>query len=158
MTDDTGAIRNPFGTNDVPDPDGSDVAAFASTTTLAGSTDDANAMSWPAGPGSHNPIEGVWFVRWNGGADPTIAGDATDKWKQGVAEVRAVGDRVYLRFDWDGGQRRGLIDARRDGEKRLVGRYVNVTDPKVARPWVGLVVDDRRIDGRWSGGRLDFRR
>jgi hypothetical protein len=24
--------------------------------------------------------------------------------------------------------------------------------------WVGLVVSDRRIDGKWTQGRLDFRR
>jgi hypothetical protein len=53
--------------------------------------------------------------------------------------------------------RRGLIDARRDGA-RLVGKYINLTDPKIMRPWIGLIVSDLRIDGRWTGGRLDFRR
>ena len=26
------------------------------------------------------------------------------------------------------------------------------------RPWIGLIVSNERIDGRWTGGRLDFRR
>ena len=38
------------------------------------------------------------------------------------------------------------------------GKYINLTDPKVTRPWIGLIVSNRRIDGRWTGGRLDFRR
>ena len=58
---------------------------------------------------------------------------------------------------WNGGARRGLIDAHREGT-RLVGKYINLTDPKVTRPWIGLIVSNRRIDGRWTGGRLDFRR
>jgi hypothetical protein len=44
-------------------------------------------------------IEGIWSSRWNGGADPTILGDAKEKWKQDRGEVRLVGDRVYLVFN-----------------------------------------------------------
>jgi hypothetical protein len=40
---------------------------------------------------------------------------------------------------------------------RLVGKYINLTEPKVMRPWVGLIASNQRIDGRWTGGRLDFR-
>lgn len=89
--------------------------------------------------------------------DPTIPGDAKENWKQGHAEVKLAGERIYLLFDWDHGARKGLIDARRDGA-RLVGKYVNLTDPAIVRPWIGLIVSNERIDGRWSGGRLDFRR
>jgi hypothetical protein len=71
--------------------------------------------------------------------------------------VKVAGDRLYLLFDWDNGARRGLIDAHREGA-RLVGKYINLTDPKVTRPWIGLIVSNQRIDGRWTGGRLDFRR
>jgi hypothetical protein len=71
--------------------------------------------------------------------------------------MKAGGDRIYLLFDWEGGARRGLIDARREGT-RLVGKYINLTDPKVTRPWIGLIVNNLRIDGRWTGRRLDFRR
>jgi hypothetical protein len=60
-------------------------------------------------------------------------------------------------FDWDSGARKGLIDARREG-RRLVGKYLNLSSPAITRPWIGLIVSDRRIDGRWTEGRLDFRR
>jgi hypothetical protein len=69
-----------------------------------------------------------------------------------------VSERVYLRFEWDGGRRRGLIDARRDGTVRLAGKYINLNNPKIIRPWIGLIVNSERIDGRWTSGRLDFRR
>ena len=154
------SIRNPFGVMDVPDANGQDVADFAAGVTLQGSDDDDNAGAWDAaGDGPHcETIEGSWSSRWNGGADPTITGDAPDKWKQGRAELRLAGERAYLLFDWDGGARRGLIDARRDGADRLVGKYINLTNPAIMRPWIGLIVDVHRIDGRWTNGRLDFRR
>ena len=151
--------RNPFDVMDVPNPSDQEVLEFASGATLAGTSDDENAKAWAA-PGDnaqYGTIEGDWSSRWNGGADPTIPGDAANKWKQGQAEVKAAGARLYLLFDWDNGARRGLIDAHREGT-RLVGRYINLTDPKVTRPWIGLIVNNQRIDGRWTGGRLDFRR
>jgi hypothetical protein len=61
-------------------------------------------------------------------------------------------------FDWHNGARHGLIEARRETPTRLVGKYINLTNPAITRPWVGLIVDARRIDGRWASGRLDFRR
>jgi hypothetical protein len=42
--------------------------------------------------------------------------------------------------------------------RRMVGRYLNLGKPEITRPWVGLVVDESRIDGYWTQGRLDFRR
>ena len=152
--------RNPFDVMDVPNPDDHEVLEFAAITSLAGRSDDENARAW-ATSGERNPhetLEGIWSSRWNGGADPTIPGDANDKWKQGGAQVRTVDDRVYVLFDWNDGARKGLIDARRDGTTGLIGKYINLTNPKIIRPWVGLIVSNQRIDGRWSGGRLDFRR
>jgi hypothetical protein len=151
--------RNPFDVMDVPHPDDQEVQEFAARAKLAGTTDDENAKAWSAAISrdQYGAIEGGWSSRWNGGADPTIPGDAANKWKRGQAEVKAVGDRLYLLFDWDNGARRGLIDAHREGA-RLVGKYINLTDPKITRPWVGLIVSCQRIDGQWTGGRLDFRR
>jgi hypothetical protein len=151
--------RNPFGVMDVPDPNDQEVLDFAAGAALAGAADDENAKTWavPSDREQRDGIEGDWSSRWNGGADPTIPGDAASKWKQGQAQVKAVGDRLYLLFDWDNGARRGLIDAQREGT-RLTGKYINLTDPKIRRPWIGLIVSHRRIDGRWTGGRLDFRR
>jgi hypothetical protein len=157
---DSRTSRNPFGVQDAPDPDGSDVDDFAAQVHLSGSADDPNARAWRSSLGDeqHGSIEGAWSSRWNGGADPAIAGDTKEAWKQGNAELQVVGDRVYLLFDWGNGSRQALIDARRDGPERLIGRYVNLSDPAITRPWVGLIVDNRRIDGCWTSGRLDFQR
>ncbi|WP_128928580.1 hypothetical protein [Bradyrhizobium guangxiense] len=150
-------IRNPFATMDVPSPDDSEVTDYAATAALPGDAADDNAPAWAAIAAPSDPLEGTWGSRWKGGADPTIAGDRPEKWKQGRAEVRVAGRRVYLRFDWDNGRRHGLIDASRDGA-RLVGKYVNLTTPTITRPWIGRVVDANRIDGCFPNGRLDFRR
>jgi hypothetical protein len=160
MKSDSRDVRNPFGVMDVPGPGDEDVHAFAATARLEGDNADDNAPSWSSLGGNDeiDTIDGRWESRWNGGADPTIPGDAADTWKRGRSDVRTAGERVYLLFEWDGGARRGLIEARREGPENLVGKYVNLTDPTITRPWIGLIVDHRRIDGRWTGGRLDFRR
>ena len=150
--------RNPFGVMDVPNPNDFEVARFAATAATLGGFADANAEPWGIANESDGTIEGSWSSRWNGGADPAIPDDAPYKWKQGNAELRIIGERVYLLFDWDRGARRGLIDAMRDGPQRLVGKYINLSNPTITRPWVGLIVSDQRIDGRWPQGRLDFRR
>jgi hypothetical protein len=145
---------------DVPAPNDEEVTQFASAATLEASAEDANAKTWSGADnnGPHDTMEGNWSSRWNGGADPTIPGDAADKWKQGRAEARIAGDRVYLLFDWDSGARKGMIDAKREGPQRLVGKYINLGNPEITRPWIGRIVNDQRIDGRWTEGRLDFRR
>lgn len=160
MNSATQTKRNPFGVMDVPDPNDVEVAEFARTAALDGSVADDNAANWTTLDGSGEPhsILGHWSSRWNGGADPTIAGDAADKWKQGRAEARIAGGRVYLYFEWNSGARQGLIDAQREGAQRLVGKYINLGNPAITRPWIGRIIDDRRIDGLWTQGRLDFRR
>ena len=152
--------QNPFDVMDVPNPNDQEVLEFAAGAKLAGTSDDENAIAWttPSDRNQYDAIEGNWSSRWNGGADPTIPGDAANKWKQGQAEVKTANDRAYLLFNWDNGARRGLVDAQREGTTRLVGRYINLTDPKITRPWIGLIVSNQRIDGRWTGGRMDFRR
>jgi hypothetical protein len=149
--------RNPSGVMDVPNPNDFEVARFAAIATLEGFA-DANAEPWGTAHKSDGSIEGKWSSRWNGGADPTIPDDTAYKWKRGSAEARLIGARVYLLFDWDRGARRGLIDAMRESPQRLVGKYINLSNPTITRPWVGLIVSDQRIDGRWPQGRLDFRR
>jgi hypothetical protein len=142
---------------DVPNPNDFEVARFAATATLEAFA-DANAEPWGTAHESDGTIEGNWCSRWNGGADPAIPEDAGYKWKRGSAEARIIGERVYLLFDWDRGARRELIDAMREGANRLVGKYINLSNPAITRPWVGLIVSNERIDGRWPQGRLDFRR
>ena len=152
--------RNPFGVMDVPDPNDDDVMEFARNTAPEESANDENAKPWSVGHANQGrgTIEGEWSSRWNGAADPTIPGDTPDKWKQGRGEARIVGDRVYLLFDWDSGARRGLIDARRESPHRLVGKYINLNNPEITVPWVGLVASEQRIDGYFSQGRVDFSR
>ena len=153
-------IRNPFGAMDVPDAFDADVAAYAETATLDGGANDVNAPAWADGNAhaADGALEGSWHSRWRGAADPTIPGDSAEAWKAGAGELKLANDRIYLMFDWNGGVRKGLIEARRDGENRLVGKYINLSNPEITRPWVGLIVDGARIDGRFPEGRLDFRR
>jgi hypothetical protein len=95
--DEGGGVRNPFGVMDVPDPNDQEVETFAASAKLDGSADDENASAWRTVGGRDQPdmIEGNWFSRWNGGVDPTIPGDAKDKWKLGQAEVARAGERIY---------------------------------------------------------------
>jgi hypothetical protein len=112
--DDCAGVRNPFGVMDVPDLDAQEeVAAYAAAAMVDGSAGDENALAWGAAcpQGRYSGIDGIWSSRWNGGIDGTIPGDARDQWKPGRAEVRTVGQRVYLLFDWNNGSRRGLIEA-----------------------------------------------
>ncbi|MEO8925473.1 MAG: hypothetical protein ABI330_22085 [Caldimonas sp.] len=152
--------RNPFGVADAPDPDAKDVEEFAAGVDLCGLDDDPNAPAWSGAPTGerHEPLQGTWSSRWNGGADPSIASDTPERWKAGTARLETVGERVFILFDWSDGARQALVDARRDGPNTLRGRYVNLGDLSITRPWVGLIVDPRRIEGCWSHGRLDFRR
>jgi hypothetical protein len=154
--------RNPFGVQDAPDPDGEDIDAFAARVRLDGAASDANAEAWGAASRAAREmpltIAGAWSSRWNGGADPTMPGDTAAAWKEGQARVKIGIGRIHLLFDWYDGARHALLDVRQAGLHRLVGRYINLSNPAITQPWVGLVVDHRRIDGRWPHGRLDFRR
>jgi hypothetical protein len=148
----TNPTRNPFGVLDVPDPTGAEVREFAIGKGAAASPQDANAQAWtPTRPHEQDSIEGEWWSRWNGGS----LGPA---WKQGTARVRRVGTRVFLLFNWSHETEHGLIEAELEPSSRLVGRYINLGNTEILRPWVGLIVDNQRIDGYWPEGRLDFRR
>ena len=69
-----------------------------------------------------------------------------------------IGERAYILFDWNNGARKGLIEARREPGNRLVGKYINLGNTEITCPWVGLIVNNDRIDGQFIHGRLDFRR
>jgi hypothetical protein len=135
-------MRNPFGVQDVTGPDDREVQEFAAQAPSEPMADDPNAAAWS---------NGEWSSRWNGGA-------AGARWQQGRAQIELHAERFYALFDWDGGTQRGLIEARPQGRGRLVGRYVNLGNPSITRPWIGLIVGEERIDGYWTQGRLDFRR
>jgi hypothetical protein len=141
--------RNPFGVPDVPDPTGEDVKAFAAAVKLAGGEKDNNAEAWvkEATEGKPGSPEGDWQSRWSGG--------------KGTVRVKVVNDRVYfLSLETEGNfkGRTYLLECVRDKNK-LMGRWIDVANPDDSHPFVGLIVDDERIDGAWAAdSRWDFRR
>jgi hypothetical protein len=149
--------RNPFNVEDVPDPDGKDVKEFAEKVKLPGDARDPNAAQWAkkATAGKADSLEGQWSSRWNGGS-------AGNDWKSGTAEVKPVGNRVYILYKDDTGSY--LIDARREGKTRLVGRYHSLDAPTDSSPWVGVILGAAaasgvyylRASGQWPelGGAL----
>jgi hypothetical protein len=143
--------RNPFGVEDVSDPNGDDVQAFAREAKLPGDKKDDNAPQWAekATEGKAGTLDGAWSSRWSGGT----AG--VNNWVFGTATVHTVKDRVYILYKDETGTY--LIDAVRNGN-RLVGRYINIAFNGDSTPWVGIIVDNERIDGIWRGGRWDLRR
>jgi len=146
-----GKARNPFNVEDVPDPDGEDVKAFAAKVKLSGATNDPNAVQWAekATSGTSDSLDGEWSSRWN-------RDRAREDWFTGTAKVKSVGDRVYIYYKDRTNEY--LIDARREGKTRLVGRYLNLGEHNDTTPWVGVIIDDQRIDGIWTLGRWDLRR
>ena len=143
---------NPFGVMDVPNPDGDDVQAFAKKVKLLGDKKDDNAPQWSENvtEGKEGSLDGEWFCRWSNG------GGAITNWYCGTATVRTVKDRVYILCKDETGT--FLIDTVRK-ETGLVGRYRCVEGATSdSTPWVGLIVDNERIDGCWRGGRWDLRR
>lgn len=143
--------RNPFGVKDVPDPDGADVQEFVKQhlAELTGAKTDANSEQWVAETtdGKRGSLEGNWFERWG---KPGL-------WfaSPRASELKVVGDRVYILANCANG--RFLVDLKRD-QNRLIGRYQGIDNPADSSPCVFLIVDDERLDGRYSGARWDFRR
>jgi hypothetical protein len=145
--------RNPFGVRDVTEPFGADVMEFASKVVPSSRDQDPNASQWGMvrERGTGGSLESAWSSRWNGGA-------AGHVWREGRATLRSTAAHIYILFDWDDGASCGLIEARQEDARRLVGKYVNLGNPGITRAWVGFIVDENRIDGHWVDGRLDFRR
>ena len=137
-------MRNPFSVPDVPDPSGPDVLASAEQVPTT-DTEDENAMAWVAIATDATGLAGAWSSRWR---------TANNEWQQGVATMHLDADRVFILYK-DAGTY--LLEGQRHGD-RLVGRYVNVNKPSDSSPWVGVIVNDYRIDGFWALGRWDFRR
>jgi hypothetical protein len=141
--------RNPFEVEDVKDPTGEDVKDFAKGTKLPGGKDDKNAEQWvkKETEGKKGSLEGEWSGRWSDG--------------KGTAKIKVIKDRVYVLYTDDEGTLQGktwLLEAVREKD-RLVGRWVQVGNADDTGPFVGLIVDDERIDGTWGNGeRWDFRR
>ncbi|MEO8703541.1 MAG: hypothetical protein ABI867_26065 [Kofleriaceae bacterium] len=140
-------MRNPFAVADVPDPTGPDVEAFAERIpgTDGDGDGDENAMAWVAIATEVDGLGGAWSSRWRAGHDA---------WHQGVATLQVQDDRVFILYKDAGSY---LLEGARRGD-RVVGRYVNTQNPVDNGPWVGVIVNDYRIDGHSPRGRWDFRR
>jgi hypothetical protein len=138
-------MRNPFSVEDVPDPTGPDVEDFAASVQVGDPVLDENAIAWVIVATAAEGLGGAWSSRWKTGEG---------EWQQGVATVQLDGDRVFILYR-DAGTY--LVEAVRRGD-RLVGRYLNLKNPRDTSPWLGVIVDDYRIDGYWTQGRWDLRR
>ncbi len=142
---------NPFGWPDVPGADGAEVHKFAEQCRLEGSAKDPNAALWPReAVAVTEGIDGVWFSRWS-------KRDAPTRWASGTAQVKSVGNRVYILYQQDDGVIH-VVETVRVGSDRLVGRYINPGARHDTTPWVGRIIDQERIDGEWGEGRWDLRR
>lgn len=118
---------------------------------------DPNATEWATSSARDysdlETLNGRWSSRWYEAPD--------DEWGEIVWNVGSATfvahDRYFvvihtgLRGDY-------LMIGRRDASGRLVGRHYNVNNSRDSWPWVGIVKNEHRIDGRWTFGRWDFQR
>ena len=103
-------------------------------------------MKSSAGCGGATGVDlGMAMATDDADPNPSIANDAPDKWKDGPAQVKAVGAGVYLLFDWDNGNRKGMIDARREsGRPRRCARAPGTVPCGRARQGRGVCRRSRR--------------
>ncbi len=147
-----GGVRNPFGVEDVRDPYGDDIRRFVARARLSGGSSDRNAPQWAprAANSASGELDGDWFSRWAVG---TFGG----------ARIQLIGDRLFALYTDDTGRMAGrtwILEAIRE-DNRLVGRWVQVGNPRDTGPFFGVIVSNERIDGiwNWAGNeRWDFRR
>lgn len=131
--------------------DGEDIDDLLPSLSNAGTKEDSNASQWgmPDFDKQEDKLDGMWYSRWEGGV-------ALDGWINGIARVETHLDFVYMihmesRSDC-------FIATRRKSKEVLAGRYFNLRAIKESTPWVGKIVDNKRIDGFWEQGRWDLRR
>lgn len=99
----------------------------------------------------YRSIDGFWRSRWtlvpNKQGMTTASEPVVHDWHEGTAFLHTVGDWVLIEHQDD--TNRYVIRARRVCEKRLVGRYMNAGHRTDTHPWVGIIVNNHRIDGYW---------
>lgn len=131
---------------------GLDIRRFADAIEFAGDPHDPNALAWAKHVNAKSDLEfldGVWASRWN----QDVGGHA---WQTGVATIATHKQYFILlhtdpRFEY-------LMAGQRDERGWLVGRHFNLSDLRDTSPWVGQIVSNHRIDGRWNMGRWDLQR
>lgn len=132
--------------------DSGDLDAFASVVDLIGDPEDPNAADWvQQSQVIDDPLDGYWSSRWNLKSDEK-------GWRTGLAFIKRM-DKFVLILELEGKARPiPFLICARQHRQHLVGRYINLLRTTDSTPWVGLLVDNDRIDGEWKGGRWDFRR
>jgi hypothetical protein len=147
----------PVGINTLPIADN----AMVLNATIHPKTDaeDSNASDWCA-TGNHadyHSLDGLWNSRWQ--ITSHLSARRNEGWHQGTATLKTSGQWVFIKYQDP--TNTYFIRARRVGSNRLVGRYLNGEVDEDTTSWVGVVVNNRRIDGFWFSpdhGRWDFRR
>jgi hypothetical protein len=124
---------------------------------------DPNELMWATirPLAGYDSIDGFWSSRWRSCLTRGTRALAANwsAWQEGTALIRTLDDWAFI--ECEDNTSKYVIRARRIGERRLVGRYMNCTLQADTTPWVGIIVNNGRIDGFWSGrseGRWDFRR
>lgn len=127
-----------------------DVLKFAENVELQ--SNDPNGIEWAkiAGPKWFTKsIEGFWSSRWK----PYL----TSRWIEGIAQIHLQNEWVHINYEDKGNIY--IIRAFFDQTAGiLIGRYQNLNVLTDTTPWVGIIVNNRRIDGFWKSGRWDFQR
>lgn len=132
--------------------DDDQVVQFAEDVVLPETENDVNETQWGTVPGAENfkSIIGAWKTRWR------YDQNENNCWWSGHGEIRRDDEWFLIEFTDVTGQY--LIKAREDQSGgRLVGRYWGKFNRDTS-PWVGKIVNHRRIDGLWKYGRMDLRR
>ena len=121
---------------------------------------DVNAVSWVAtqSAGFRKSIEGTWKSRWSRFNQPYRL--------NGIADITVFENWVEIQYEDDSSSYIIMAYLSKEddnyshklGINRLIGRYLNCLHPEDSLPWVGLIANNRRIDGFWPQGRWDFRR
>lgn len=119
---------------------------------LSGSPEDPNAVDWTTNVSHKDDLSfltGNWHSRWY--EEPR-----TTEWHLGTAAFMA--HRQYWALIHTDGEFEYFIIGWQSDKNRLLGYRYNINDPLDRSPWVGVIIDNTRIDGKWKNGRWDLRR
>jgi len=135
----------------VPDPLGMDVMNFEVAVDFVKNANHFNSTNWSRLKGNkgYESIEGFWSSRWFNDSSQSI------KWYEGTSHL--ISSNSWILIYHEDSTSQYVIKAKQFGSK-LIGRYVNMKIKTDTSPWIGLVVSNRRIDGKWLEGDWDFRR
>jgi len=121
--------------------------------------EDPNASDWctTGNDADYHSFDGLWKSRWKISSPSSVR--RNEGWHEGTATLKTGGQWVFI--EYQDPTSTYFIRARRIGSDRLVGRYMNGEVDEDTTSWVGIIVDNRRIDGYWFSpdhGRWDFKR